>query len=119
MLDSPASGKQVQPDHADFRELSLTLYTACPIAAKDWLLIGLSVAIFGNAVTGIQLFGYGISFLGVMYYNYQKIQGMKASAAAMAKAPGKVRMRWVPGRMCVYVICSVLCIALLCHWHVR
>ena len=25
-------------------------------------------------MTPLQLFGYGIAFIGVMYYNYQKIQ---------------------------------------------
>ena len=29
---------------------------------------------FRSVVTPIQLFGYGIAFAGVMYYNYQKIQ---------------------------------------------
>jgi hypothetical protein len=85
---------------------------------KDWLLIGLSVAIFGcvataggcglsaveharrrwadkvprvawprrNPVTLVQLFGYGISFIGVMYYNYMKIMAMKQTAA---KVPEK------------------------------
>lgn len=57
---------------------------------KDWLLIGLSVLIFGNPVTGLQLFGYGISFLGVMYYNYLKIQAMKQQNAAAQKAPEKM-----------------------------
>uniref|UniRef100_A0A7R9VSQ7 Sugar phosphate transporter domain-containing protein n=1 Tax=Chlamydomonas euryale TaxID=1486919 RepID=A0A7R9VSQ7_9CHLO len=56
---------------------------------KDWLLIGLSVAIFGNAVTPIQLFGYGISFLGVCYYNYQKISAMKTSSAPSSRASDK------------------------------
>lgn len=56
---------------------------------KDWLLIGLSVILFGNPVTGIQLFGYGISFVGVMYYNYQKIQAMKAKSQAESKPAEK------------------------------
>lgn len=40
-------------------------------------------------MTRTQLFGYGLAFLGVMYYNYAKVEQMKASAAAAAKAPEK------------------------------
>lgn len=39
---------------------------------KDWLLIGLSVYMFKSPVSSMQLFGYGIAFLGVCWYNYQK-----------------------------------------------
>ncbi|PNW87036.1 hypothetical protein CHLRE_02g106200v5 [Chlamydomonas reinhardtii] len=56
---------------------------------KDWLLILLSVVLYGSPVTRTQLFGYGLAFLGVMYYNYAKVEQMKASAAAAAKAPEK------------------------------
>lgn len=56
---------------------------------KDWLLIGLSVVLFGSPVSGLQLFGYGIAFAGVMYYNYQKIQAMKQSQTGAEKAPEK------------------------------
>ncbi|GAX76953.1 hypothetical protein CEUSTIGMA_g4400.t1 [Chlamydomonas eustigma] len=56
---------------------------------KDWLLIGLSVILFGSTVTGLQLFGYLIAFAGVMYYNYLKIQGMKQQTSGVEKAPEK------------------------------
>ena len=48
---------------------------------KDWLLIGLSVALFGAPVTRLQLAGYSVALGGVFYYNYQKIKGMAAAAA--------------------------------------
>ncbi|KXZ55918.1 hypothetical protein GPECTOR_2g1469 [Gonium pectorale] len=38
---------------------------------KDWLLILLSVVLYGSPVTKLQLGGYGLAFAGVMYYNYQ------------------------------------------------
>ncbi|GLC45866.1 hypothetical protein PLESTB_001447500 [Pleodorina starrii] len=42
---------------------------------KDWLLIMLSVVLYQSPVAGLQLFGYGIAFLGVCWYNYQKLKG--------------------------------------------
>ena len=42
-----------------------------------------------SKVTGTQLVGYGIAFAGVMYYNYQKVEQMKAQSAAAQKAPEK------------------------------
>ena len=48
---------------------------------KDWLLIGLSVALFHSAVSGLNLFGYLIAFLGVCWYNYRKLQNMKKKQA--------------------------------------
>ncbi|KAK9834440.1 hypothetical protein WJX74_001775 [Apatococcus lobatus] len=53
---------------------------------KDWLLIGLSVALFHSAVSGLNLFGYLIAFLGVCWYNYRKLQNMKRRQAGL---PGK------------------------------
>lgn len=47
---------------------------------KDWLLIGLSVVIFHSHVTNVNLIGYIIAFLGVTWYNYQKVQDKKAAA---------------------------------------
>lgn len=41
---------------------------------KDWLLILLSVVIYGSPVTSTQLWGYGLAFLGVCVYNYRKVQ---------------------------------------------
>jgi Triose-phosphate Transporter family len=47
---------------------------------KDWILIGLSMAIFHSSVTNVNLIGYSIAFLGVTWYNYQKVQDTKAAA---------------------------------------
>mmetsp|Transcript_10258 Transcript_10258/g.17865 ORF Transcript_10258/g.17865 Transcript_10258/m.17865 type:complete len:349 (-) Transcript_10258:14-1060(-) len=44
---------------------------------KDWLLILLSVVVYGSSVTQTQLMGYGLAFVGVCYYNYRKVQQMK------------------------------------------
>ena len=44
---------------------------------KDWLLIGLSVALFASAVSQLNLFGYAIAFLAVCWYNYQKLQAVR------------------------------------------
>lgn len=40
-------------------------------------------------MTVTQLLGYGLAFVGVMYYNYVKVEQMKQSAAAAQKAPEK------------------------------
>lgn len=48
---------------------------------KDWMLIGLSVALFKSAVTSLNLFGYFIAFLAVCWYNYRKFQSMKEAAS--------------------------------------
>lgn len=49
---------------------------------KDWLLIGLSVVLYGSPVTVTQLFGYGIAFCGVMYYQYTKLKVATAAGSA-------------------------------------
>lgn len=46
---------------------------------KDWLLILLSVMMYGSPITGIQLLGYAVAFAGVCWYNYLKYQAMNAS----------------------------------------
>ena len=48
---------------------------------KDWLLIAFSWSVIKDTVTPINLFGYGIAFLGVGYYNYVKLQALKAKEA--------------------------------------
>nr|XP_043627123.1 probable sugar phosphate/phosphate translocator At5g25400 [Erigeron canadensis] len=48
---------------------------------KDWLLIAFSWSVIKNTVTLINLFGYGIAFLGVAYYNHAKLQALKAKDA--------------------------------------
>ncbi|EXB53746.1 hypothetical protein L484_022402 [Morus notabilis] len=48
---------------------------------KDWLLIAFSWSVIKDTVTPINLFGYGLAFLGVAYYNHAKLQGLKAAEA--------------------------------------
>ncbi|KAL7164248.1 hypothetical protein ACSBR2_040205 [Camellia fascicularis] len=48
---------------------------------KDWLLIAFSWSVIKDTVTPINLFGYGLAFLGVMYYNHSKLQALKAKEA--------------------------------------
>ena len=48
---------------------------------KDWLFIAFSWSVIKDTVTPINLFGYGIAFLGVGYYNYVKLQALKAKEA--------------------------------------
>ncbi|XP_043724392.1 probable sugar phosphate/phosphate translocator At5g25400 [Telopea speciosissima] len=48
---------------------------------KDWLLIAFSWSIIKDTVTPINLFGYGLAFLGVAYYNHSKLQALKAKEA--------------------------------------
>ncbi|GJT97721.1 probable sugar phosphate/phosphate translocator [Tanacetum coccineum] len=48
---------------------------------KDWLLIAFSWSVIKNTVTPINLFGYGIAFLGIGYNNYVKLQALKAKEA--------------------------------------
>jgi hypothetical protein len=45
--------------------------------AKDWILIGLSVAVFHSRVTQLNLLGYLIAFGGICGYNYQKLHAAK------------------------------------------
>jgi hypothetical protein len=47
---------------------------------KDWILIGLSVLIFQSHVSSVNLIGYIIAFLGVTWYNFQKVQDKKHAA---------------------------------------
>ncbi|KAG6489682.1 probable sugar phosphate/phosphate translocator At2g25520 [Zingiber officinale] len=48
---------------------------------KDWLLIAFSWSVIRDTVTPINLFGYGIAFLGVAYYNHVKLQALKTKEA--------------------------------------
>ncbi|KAJ8751807.1 hypothetical protein K2173_025996 [Erythroxylum novogranatense] len=48
---------------------------------KDWLLIAFSWSVIKDTVTPINLFGYGLAFLGVAYYNHAKLRALKASEA--------------------------------------
>ncbi|CAA0838442.1 Probable sugar phosphate/phosphate translocator [Striga hermonthica] len=48
---------------------------------KDWLLIAFSWSVIKDTVTPLNLFGYGLAFLGVGYYNHSKLQALKAKDA--------------------------------------
>ncbi|XP_055831319.1 probable sugar phosphate/phosphate translocator At4g32390 [Solanum dulcamara] len=48
---------------------------------KDWLLIAFSWSVIKDSVTPLNLIGYGLAFLGVAYYNHQKLQTLKAKEA--------------------------------------
>jgi drug/metabolite transporter (DMT)-like permease len=45
---------------------------------KDWLLIAFSWSVIRDLITPLNLFGYGIAFLGVGYYNHVKLQALKS-----------------------------------------
>ncbi|KAF8400656.1 hypothetical protein HHK36_013955 [Tetracentron sinense] len=53
---------------------------------KDWLLIAFSWSVIKDTVTPINLFGYGLAFLGVAYYNHSKLQALKAKEAQKKSA---------------------------------
>ncbi|XP_048134232.1 probable sugar phosphate/phosphate translocator At2g25520 [Rhodamnia argentea] len=56
---------------------------------KDWLLIAFSWSVIKDTVTPANLFGYGIAFLGVAYYNHAKLQAMKAAEEAKTAKAGE------------------------------
>ncbi|KAK4274428.1 hypothetical protein QN277_017648 [Acacia crassicarpa] len=45
---------------------------------KDWLLIAFSWSVIKDTVTSLNLFGYGLAFLGVAYYNHSKLRALNA-----------------------------------------
>ncbi|GJN14810.1 hypothetical protein PR202_gb01672 [Eleusine coracana subsp. coracana] len=55
---------------------------------KDWLLIAFSWSVIRDTVTPVNLFGYGIAFLGVAYYNHVKLQALKAKEAQKKACTG-------------------------------
>lgn len=57
---------------------------------KDWLLIVLSAMLFKAPVANSQLVGYFVAFLGVCWYNYQKMQALSAPKTSAAKQPRPV-----------------------------
>ncbi|PKA53360.1 putative sugar phosphate/phosphate translocator [Apostasia shenzhenica] len=60
---------------------------------KDWLLIAFSWSVIRDRVTTINLFGYGIAFLGVAYYNHIKLHALKAKEAQKKTAPNDEEAR--------------------------
>ncbi|KAE8676091.1 putative sugar phosphate/phosphate translocator [Hibiscus syriacus] len=57
---------------------------------KDWLLIAFSWSVIKDTVTPINLFGYGLAFMGVAYYNHAKLQALKAKEAEKKVAQADV-----------------------------
>ena len=55
---------------------------------KDWLIIIMSAYLFGNLVSSMQVGGYLFAFLGVLYYNQQRVisKQKEAEAAKAAQA---------------------------------
>ncbi|KAL6534074.1 hypothetical protein OROHE_013907 [Orobanche hederae] len=56
---------------------------------KDWLLITFSWSVVKDTVTPLNLFGYGLAFLGVGYYNHSKLQALKAKEAQKKSQPSE------------------------------
>ncbi|CAN4076901.1 unnamed protein product [Withania somnifera] len=54
---------------------------------KDWLLIAFSWSVIKDTVTPVNLIGYSLAFLGVAYYNHQKLQALKAKEAQKKAQP--------------------------------
>ncbi|KAI3468032.1 hypothetical protein Pfo_024695 [Paulownia fortunei] len=54
---------------------------------KDWLLIAFSWSVIKDTVTPLNLFGYGLAFLGVGFYNHSKLQALKAKEAQKKAQP--------------------------------
>ncbi|WOL00858.1 putative sugar phosphate/phosphate translocator [Canna indica] len=45
---------------------------------KDWLLIDFSWSVIRDTITTINLLGYGVAFIDVVYYNHAKLHALKA-----------------------------------------
>ncbi|GFP90595.1 probable sugar phosphate/phosphate translocator at2g25520, partial [Phtheirospermum japonicum] len=48
---------------------------------KDWMLIAFSWSVIKDTVMPLNLFGYGLAFLRVGYYNHSKLQALKPKDA--------------------------------------
>mmetsp|Transcript_12155 Transcript_12155/g.39980 ORF Transcript_12155/g.39980 Transcript_12155/m.39980 type:complete len:337 (+) Transcript_12155:83-1093(+) len=57
---------------------------------KDWILIWMSMSVFKSPITELNLFGYFIAFLAVMFYNYKKLVDAKQREAAKSKLAADV-----------------------------
>jgi transposase len=49
---------------------------------KDWLLIVLSVLLYKSTVSATSLIGYVIAFVGVKYYNSDRVAAIRSAAEA-------------------------------------
>jgi len=56
---------------------------------KDWMLIWMSMRMFTSPVTVLNLAGYSVAFLGVCWYNYQKLNAAKAKAVSAKSGESK------------------------------
>jgi hypothetical protein len=63
---------------------ALTLNVADVV--KDWLLIGFSWSVIKDTVTAVNLVGYLLAFMGVVYYNHSKFEGASGSGGAEEEA---------------------------------
>jgi hypothetical protein len=59
---------------------ALTLNVAGVV--KDWLLIGFSWSVIKDTVTAVNLVGYLLAFMGVVYYNHSNFEGDSGSGGA-------------------------------------
>jgi hypothetical protein len=59
---------------------ALTLNVASVV--KDWLLIGFLWSVIKDTVTAVNLVGYLLAFMGVVYYNHSKFEGASGSEGA-------------------------------------
>ncbi|XP_062147602.1 probable sugar phosphate/phosphate translocator At4g32390 [Alnus glutinosa] len=64
---------------------ALTLNVAGVV--KDWLLIAFSWSVIKDTVTAVNLVGYLLAFLGVVYYNHYKLKVLKAAEAQKNELP--------------------------------
>ena len=64
----------------------------CCCITWDWLIIIMSAYLFGNLVSSMQVGGYLFAFVGVLYYNQQRViskqKEAEASKAAQADQGG-------------------------------
>jgi hypothetical protein len=59
---------------------ALTLNVAGVV--KDWLLIGFSWSVIKDTMTAVNLVGYLLAFMGVVYYNHSKFEGASGNGGA-------------------------------------
>ncbi|KAK4388658.1 putative sugar phosphate/phosphate translocator [Sesamum angolense] len=84
IVEYPLLKQQSSGFHFDVTS-ALTMNVAGVV--KDWLLIAFSWSVIKDTVTPMNLFGYGLAFLGVGYYNHLKLQAMKAKEAQKKAQP--------------------------------
>ncbi|KAL1089104.1 hypothetical protein V6Z11_D08G299400 [Gossypium hirsutum] len=77
--------KEISDFHFDFLIFGTNSLCAFALNLAVFLLVGktsaLTMNVAGDTVTPINLFGYGLAFLGVAYYNHSKLQALKVKEA--------------------------------------